>query len=549
MPRGLAPLAALLLLAAPPAPAQAQAVSAHLAAMEAGYGPEAWKDEPPVAGTALRGVPVLVPPPGVLGVYENPYADPARPHQGPRTWLGYNLTATIEVRGGAATASYVIGARLETAQGSVPAKLARVAPARFTAQLDLDGENGASFPEVPPGAARLVVEVYEVSPDPTVVSKRVATAQFTVDALPAGLDRGGFLLDEEALPGYADVGPGNQTLVEGAPAKPGEPFSVVASLGAPDARARVVAWHRTQGAIVAEGRTDAEGRFVATVEPGLLTGANRTGLAVLEAHLDGSAGKVASALVAVPVSPHETRVARYVYEGHGVAGRAVEAADTLFVGVEDPTAGPERPARGTLLVLDASGEEVVSVPFEPGSFAPTRTERTARVPALALQREGLASYRVLALLLTADGRLYSLAQAVRGYGIAGGSAEARPFEEGILPILVRNFNNNLDATRDEGMALVVSVRVTGLPGNGAFESEVRVEESAEARLAVPFRGDVGVHAVALNTTSGELRQDLRGTIRIAAEPQRFLGIPGPALPLLALALLLAAIAQRRARER
>lgn len=547
--RWLVLLALLPCLVALPAPAGAQAgVTPHLVSLSAGYGSEAWKDEPAVAGMVVRGLPLPAPPPGALGVYSNPYAN-ATPHQGPLTWLGYNLTATLELRdaGGRPEASptYLLAARLETSLGSVPAKLARIGPGRFTAQFDLDGAADASFPAAPPGAARILVEVYQSGSDPTVAAARVATAEFTVQVQGASLDRGGFLLAEGALPGYRDVGAGNETLVQAELARPGEGFTVTASLGIADAPAAIVAWHRSQGSVLAQGRTDAEGRFGASVDSSQLTGGNRSGMAIVAAYLDGSKGRLASALLAVPVSSHLTRVVRYLYEDRALPGQDVEAVDTLLVTLEDLSAGMERPVRGTLYALDTSGEELAAVPFEPASFAPTRTDRTARIPALELQSANLTSYRVLALLLTEDGRLYSMAQGVRGYALGGGSALARAFERGELPVVVRNFNNNLDDQRDPGMALPVRVRVEGLPGGGVHETDITVEESGEARLAVPFSGDAGSYNVLVNTTSGELEQQLRGLVRIQAAEQGFLGLPGPEAPLAVLLMAGAALAYRR----
>jgi hypothetical protein len=544
------PLAVLLVLPALAAPADAQSVAPTLVGLVAGYGLESWKDEAAVPAQSLPGLPVGVPLPSQLGVYDNPYADPARPHQGDKAWLGYNLTATVELRDAQGTpvsgAGYYIGASVATAEGSVPAKLARLSASRFTAQFDLDGEDGAAFPALGVGAARIVVEVYQSTGDPTVVASRLASAEFPLEGLAAGLDRGGFLLREDALPGYADVGPGNLTVVQADLAAPGAPLVLTASLGAPDSPAEVVAWHRDARVVVAQGTTDALGRLAASFEPGEAT-ANRSGLVILEAHLDGSRGRVASAVLAVPVSTHGTRVARYEFQGRQVAGQALDAAATLVVHVEDPTAAGERAVGGTLYLLDSGGQDLGTAMFDAASFAPTQAERTATLTSSQLPRA--STYRLVGVLTTEDGRLYSLHQAWRGFSLGGGSAQAEPFRRASLPVLLRNFNNNFDDQRDAGMALPVHVRVAGLPGGSGFEGDLSVEESGEQRLLVPFSGDAGSYPVVINATSGELAASLEGEVRVARAQGGLLGLPGfEPLALLA-AGLLAGLAQRsRARR-
>lgn len=528
-------LALLLLtgLLAPAALAQVPRVVPALVELRAGYGSEAWKDEPPL-GAVAGGLPVSRE--GALGVYANPYADGA-PHQGAQPWLGHNLTATIELRdeAGAAVASgaHYLAARLEGGGATVPAKLARLAPGRFAAQFDLDGEAGdEAVPALPPGAARIVAEVYEATPDPTVADRRVARAEFQVQALAAAFDLGGFRLADAAL-GFADTGAGDGALVLGTLARPGEPFAVQASLGAPRAPAALVAWARGRLVPLAEGLTDGAGVLAASFDASQLLGANESGLALLEAHLDGSQGRVASAVLAVPVSSHPTKVARFVHEP-----RAGGAADTLLVGVEDRTAGAERPARGAVHVLDRAGATVASAPFEPTGFGPSAGERTARLPAAQLPREG---YRVVALLQTGDGRLYSLAQATRGLDVVVLDARGRPFEAGNLTVLVRNLGHNLDDAVDDGLALAVRVNATGLPGGGEAAADVEVPEGGEARLSLPFLADAGRYAVEVTAAAGELRATSAATLLVEEAPRALLPGPGPLLAVAAALLL----AQRR----
>ncbi|HEV8360369.1 MAG TPA: hypothetical protein VGR28_07955 [Candidatus Thermoplasmatota archaeon] len=541
------PLAALL-LGGLLAPAVAQpGVQVHLAGMVAGYGAETWKDEPPVGDLLLQAGLAAPGGPALLGVYRNPYLNATHPRVG-AAWLGYNVTLTLEVRDARGQAltdpTLYIEAKLATAGGEVPAKLARVAPGRFAAQLDLDGENGAEFPAVSAGAASLVVEVQRASASPGALPTRVATAEVPVQVGFARLDRGGFLVPEALLPGYADVGPGNQSLVQELPVAPGTTLAYTADLGAPNASARVVAWHRGAATWAFSGRTDALGRFPFAVAAGQLTGDNGSGLVVLEAHLDGSGPLLASAPLMVAVSSHALRVVAYDYREAGAAGQRATALDTLDVTVEDPTAGGAESAfQGNVTALDDGGGVLAASPFQPSQDGSTHV---ASLPVLLLAREGLSSYRVLALLQQLDGRLYGMAHAFRGYALSGGQAEAAPFERGSLPVVVRNFNNNLDDRRDPGLALPVKVVVEGLPGGGVHEAQANVEESSETRLLVPFSGDLGDYPVTINTSSGELRVLLQGSAVVRPPDGGLLGLPGPEVVLAALALAVAAF-QRRTR--
>lgn len=550
--RSASALALLLLLLPAWAPVwdaagQAPGVVPRLAGLAAGYGLETWKDEPPLASVLPQpgvALPLPLPSPGALGVYENPYL--GRPHQGAQPWLGADMTAhlVLEDEAGAplGSAGHYVRARLVTGAGDIPAKLSKLGPGNFTAQFDLDGEAGTDRPEARPGPAMLAVDVYEAAAAPGAADRRVAHGEFQVEVLAPRLDLGGILLGDAVL-GYADVGPGNGTLVQPRLLRAGEPLSVVATLGVPDAPVALTAWHRARGAVLVEGRTDASGVFAASVDPGQLLGGEPSGLAVVAVHLTGGGNRVGAAIVGVPVSEHATRVVRMAYEARG-AGPLAGPLDTLAVGVEDLTAGgpgEEGPARGTLYVLDAGGQGGGSVPFEPGSFEPGPGERTARLPASLLPRQN-ATYRLLAMLHTGDGRLYSLAQAVRGMGVQVLAGPVAAFQPGNVTVVVRNDNSNLDALEDEDLAFPVRVNLTGLPNGTAFEAEVLVPEGGERRVVVPVLADAGSYALNATATGGEFRREAGATLRIEAARS---GIPGfePALALGAAALAL--LAHRR----
>lgn len=541
-------LALLLLLLPAWAPAwvaagQAPPVVPVLEELLAGYGLESWKDDPPLADLA-GALPLPVPAAGPLGVYENPYL--GRPHQGPQPWLGHNLTAILtladETGAPLVGTGHFVRARFATPDGAeVPAKLSILEPGRFAAQFDLDGEAGTELPEVRPGAARLVVDVYEAAAAPGAADRRVARGEFQVEVLAPRLDLGGILLGDAVL-GYADVGPGNGTMVQPRLVPPDEPFTVIASFGVPDAPAALVAWHRARGTVLVEGRTDAAGAFAATVDAAQLLGGDDSGLAVVAVHLTGGGNRIGMAAVGVPVSAHPTRVVRFDYEARG-AGPLAGPLDSLAVGVEDLTAGgpgEAAPARGTLHVLDAGGQGGASAPFEPFSFAPGPGERTARVPAAMLPRQN-ATYRVLALLQTGDGRLYSMAQAVRGLGVDLPGLTAQAFVPGRVTVVVRNDNSNLDAVEDEGLAFPVRLNVTGLP-NGTVLQDILVPEGGERRVDLPFLLDAGTFPLNATALGGEFRREAAGTLRVEAART---GLPGFEPWLLVLAAGAVLLAQRR----
>jgi hypothetical protein len=543
----LVPLAALLLLlpACPPADAQAT-VTARLSGLVAGYGSEAWKDVPPI-GQIAGGIGLPLPNPEALGVYANPYLNATRPHQGPEAWLGYGLTATLELEDSAgrpaASAGAFVDAHLRTGAGDIPAKLARVTAARFVAELDLDGERGTEFPVPPPGAAALVVDVYQGAAAPGGVATKLSTAEFPLQVWDAGLDRGAFRFPEASLPGYADVGAGDAALLQTEALRPSGSLNFTADLGRADAGAQALAFIGDAALPVAQGRTDARGRFNFTVDAARLAGDNGSVLAMVEAHLDGDAGSLATAPLAVPVSRRVAQVDGFTFREGGVGAERLPLADVLDVAVS--LEGGERPAGGNVTAVTLDGGALAAAPFAPSSGSTF----VASIPATLLRREGLAQFRVVAVFLAQDGALFAIAHAARGYMVTGGHAQAAPFERGELALLVRNFNNNFDAVRDDAMRLVVRVHVEGLPGGGTREAQATVEESGEARLAVPFSGDVGDYPVTINATSGELSEGLTGLVVVRPPPSGVLGVPGADAPIVLLAAFALALAAQVRKHR
>lgn len=542
-------LLAGLLLAMPLQVAEAQAtgVTPHLVATAAGYGSEAWKDEPPLGALPLDAAPVPLPA-DATGVIANPYANATRLHAGPKAWLGANLTARVELRDASgrtvATPSQTVDGRLETAAGDIPAKVARTAPGRFVLTLDLDGENGAPFPAAPAGLARLVVDVLQPT-TPGSPPTKLATSSFPIDVRAGLVDRVGFRFDDVALPGYGDVGAGNQTAVLEDAAVPGRPLAFAARLGAPDAPALVTAWRGAEATFQQEARTDAQGRLALDLDVDRIAGGARSAFVIVEAHLAGLDGVVGSAPIAVPVSAVPSRVAAFAFREGSVQGEPLPMANHVVVRVLDAAgAQGDRAAGGNLTVLDRDGRTLAAVPFQPSAD----NVHEAAIPTTLLPPGELTQYRVVALFVGQDGAFHSLAQAVRGYGVIVDPTSVRPFERGQLPILVRNFANNFDDQRDDGMRLVVKVRVEGLPGGGPHEAQANVEESGEARLLVPFSGDAGLYTVNVNTTSGELSKAEIATVLVSEPPRGLFGLPGFE-PLLALAGLAAAAWAQRRRQR
>ncbi|MCA1813412.1 MAG: hypothetical protein LC624_05620, partial [Halobacteriales archaeon] len=341
------------------------------------------------------------------------------------------------------------------------------------------------------------------------------------------------------------VGAGNVTYVQADLAAPGRPISVSAQLGAPGVPARIQACHQGQCVELFRGSTDAGGRVTTSVDPARLTG-NLSGLAMLAASLDGSRGQLASTSVGIAVGTHVTRVASAAYMARAVAGQSLSAADTLVLGVDDTVAGGDRAVAGTIHVLDAGGRELASQPFDTTSFL-QGTRRTVTLPASGLEHAG-AYYRVVGFLTTQDNRVYSIHQALRGVSVGASAPKAEPFHSATLQVVVRSFQNNLDAQKDPGLELPVHVKVLGLPGNGAFEADARVEEGGEKRIDVPFSGDAATYPVTVNVTSGELRAVGRVEVLVARAQGGLLGIPGPEPAVALVVVALAALLHRRRTE-
>jgi hypothetical protein len=353
-------------------------------------------------------------------------------------------------------------------------------------------------------------------------------------------------IDEGMLPGYGDVGSGNQTLLEARITPPAEELRLTAAFGVPNASAAIVAWDGPQPHVLASGNTDEGGFLRASARASELV-ANGSGLIVVEAHLTGSAPAFASVTMALVVSSHPTRVVEYAFEPRNLQGQGITAADAVRIVIEDPTAGEQRPVRGSLHAVDRSGRLLADGAFDPATFGPAGTTRVGRLLVASLP-SALSSYRLVAFLESQDNRVYSMASAMRGYALAGATGTGLELEQGTFPVFVRNLNDNGDDRPDAGLALTVRLRVAGQPGL-PVETDVHVDEAQESRVDVRYAGAPGTYAILANSSSAELRQDLRGALTIQAPNKGFLGLPG-AEPIALIALLGgAALAQRRRTSR
>lgn len=541
-------------LGSPSAPTgPAAGVTAVATSLAMGYGSEGWKDESATLGQLAGQSPAPVPAPPALplpvggtGVYANPYASPTVRHASPvpvgaTNWWGYNLTASIEVTdeaGQPVEGEYVLAARIDSPGGPVPAKLRRNGPTSFVAQFDLDGENGRSdFSALPPGDHAIVVDVAQGG---SVVAN--ATIPFTI--APAFIDRTSFLLPDASLPGMNDVAAGNATPFLPSLVPLSEPFVANANLGAPNASAEVVAVVGRAATRIATGTTDASGRLPFSFAPSSLLGTATSGLVVVEAHLVGERATGASAVLALPVSDHATKVSAISLER---AGPAAQLA-TIAIVASDPDGGARRGQ-----VLLTKGHQVLATgDFLPTSFA-QGTDREARVRADDLARyQGLTSYGVLAMLLTENGGFYSFATASRGLVVSAQEMEIGPRDQAALRVLVRSLTDNFDADADPGLELTVDVRVTGLPGGVTAEQQVTLAEGEEGEFEIVIPATsrrLGEYAAAIVATADELAFFDEIAIVVRDEPsalqQLFSRVPAPgALPALVAILVVAAVAGR-----
>jgi hypothetical protein len=558
-------LAAFLLLGALaqlPGAGAVGGVTIRVDRLVASYGSEEWKDEPATLGGFFKTSPFPTGTPLYTGTYENPYADPTRPHAspgGPGNYWGYNLTleVTLASDGGAPIAAgdtgYLVSARIATPRGAIPAKLTKTNATSFRATFDLDGENGKDWPALDPGEASILVDAFFGGQDPTVAQQKVGSATVPFRFQEVYLDKIGFDVPERVLPSYSDVTRGNFTSFYGKLLAPGEPVRLAVNVGVPNAETRVVLVNDRRAVPLFEGRSDAQGRVGVQFEPGLALAGGLSGLLLLEAHLVGDDRAVGNAVVALPVSERQVPITAIQYEGRGLGGKEVPQLATVLVAAEDRSATPEAASRqGTLLL--AKGNAVFDeVRFFPPSFAPGATRREARFPASAVP-ETFSSYNLLAIFLDNANRFYSFATASRGLGLALADAHATRFEQGALPVVVRSFNTNYDATDDPGLSATFMLGATGLPGAKVYETEVTLEEGVEKTLLVPVgTTDLGEFRITVNATLGDV--SIARAAALAVEPppgfiDNVLGKvapgPGPALAALALAAAVALARRRRA---
>lgn len=519
------------------------------AAISASYGVEGWKDEP--GQNVTSGLPAL--PLGTLGVYENPYYSPGRVHSGPSVALGHNLSVLVRVTtssGGepGPTENLLISATLGVAGGAIPAKLTRLAPALFRAEFDLDGENGMAFPAAATGGHAVDVDVYRLPSDPLGLPERVGRGTFPIAYTAGSFALESVLLPEAAMAGYSDIGPTNQTLVGSQRVEPlGTVDATLTFPGAAQEAIEVSLHNGARRAVLYEGLTDSSGRVAVRFSPSQALGQNRSALLVLEGHLTGEGARAGNAAVVLPASAHETSFVGIRFIPRGVAGQGVSQVDTVAFTVRDPNPEPDSSSKqGSLFILDRSGNAAAQQPFQPTGFLPGSDQRTAQVPALQIRAMGVNSYRALAMLYDSENAFYSLTLAVRGIGLAVQDLDALPGETASLPITVRNFNSNLDAERDDGLAMTATLSVTGLPGGRAFHEDVTIDEQGERRLEIPVDTIRGVYAVAVNLTDDELETGRAITLRFE-DPTApgFLGIPGAAEALAVLGIAGGALVRPR----
>lgn len=553
----------LLVLAALLAPAAVDAQSSASGTLrvavkeiDAGFGPESWKEEQPFLGdvgksTALPALPVAY-----TGVYRNPYFD-GRPRflpAGPVNAWGYNATLTLELidSRGAPLAdpepNLLVEASLRTSFGDVPAKLTKIAPAQFLARFDLDGEAGKRWPALLGGAATLVVDVFEQPPtaQPVKLASDAHTLAFTY-AVPS---LNGLPFPREALQVYSDLG--NLTPHSLSTFSPSDAIPIAFSFGVPNAAAQVRVVNNRAAVTIFDGRTDATGTVSATVVPGDVLGDAAGGLLVVEAHLTGAGTgnrTLGNGLVVVPVQSHATLVRAIARETR--AG-ATDPAATMRVTVQDPDAGPQAGGRHGFVVLLDGLTYVGRYPFlpvEPGSDV---NHKFARYPAKDVVDAGLASYTLYSFLFTERNEFYSLAIADRGYSVSAPPVAVEEGASGVLRLTVRNLNDNRDGNPDYGLDAIVKLAVTGLPGGTNFTGEISVAEASSGVVEIPFLASgAGGYRVVLNSTADELRVDRTFSVDVTNPPSGLsgilgrLGVPGPGIGFVLLSAAAAVLLARR----
>lgn len=542
-----------------------QALRPALSDVRARYGSESWKDVNATLGQVIAGSPLpAAPGPGETGVYQNPYSSPAHAHQGPAgNFLGYRLEGTITLRTGDGSAppsdrNYIVDARVESAAGQVPTRLAKVANDTFQVMADLDGENAHGYPALTLGGeARLQVDVYEDPADPTVDPEIVASDSFLLDVRRGSHDVPTNLFPEAQAPDYMDVGATNYTDLRSGVVHPDTRVEATVTFPGADGERVVARLHRgtATNATVFTGSTGPNGTVDFSFTPSqtdVLGPIDDSGLLVLETHLKGDRRVLGSAPLLLAVTPNPMTVSSVDYEDRSGA----QAASTVQVTVQDSNDNLQNNSRRGSLYLVKGTDVVTESSFGPGATGDP-TIRTARFPASAVQDPGFTSYSLVALFFDSQDDFYSLATAQRGTSVAVDTEPVAPNTQTRMTVTVGNENDNGNGAADPGLAMTAELEVRGLPGAAdVLQDRVIVPEGQVGTAEIPFTPtQAGNHDYTVNVTVGEINVDLVGAVEV--REQSFfdevlsedgpLGTPAPGAGALFAALAAAAVALRRRR--
>jgi hypothetical protein len=560
--RAVVVLAAFTLLAsafaAPTLRAQSASgnYSIFVKAMSADFAPESWKDEAPFAGMVGATTPLTPLPAGYTGVYQNPYAG-GPPHdlpQGPVNAWGYSMNLTIDVLNGQGqpltdpSSNYLIDANVKYGAGEIPSKIAKLSATEFRAQFDLDGEAGKPWPALYGGDATVAVDVYQQPP--TAQKEKVGSGSIVLHSAYATPDLPAIPFPINSTQVYSDLG--QLAPLDPRPAKPSDTIPVAFSFGVPNATAKLVLVS-SHAEKATTATTDAAGVLRASVKPSDVVAAGSGGLLVIEANLVGDRASmtVANGLVVVPVQNHATTITAIERE---TRTGPTDPAATMRVTVLDPDAGAQGGSSyGSLLVMNGP-TLLQSVPFAPTDVGTAdANHRYARYLASAIASAKVSQYQLYSVLFDKPGDFYSIASAVRGISVTATSVGVQQGQSGVLPIGVRNLNDNGDANGDVGLGTTVHLALRGLPGGANFTQDLSLAEATGKVVDVPFTGgQAGSFRVVINATSDEIQLGETTGIDVKTPPgpldnllSRF--APGPE-PLVALALVGVAAALVRARR-
>ncbi len=547
-----------VLSAVPVADAQT-GLTVALDGVQGHYGPESWKDVPPLGQS---GLPLTSPVPGAT-VYENPYAN--RPHftpTGPANYWGHLVDFNLSLVDGqgnpvnpSATTTYVLGGHVQTPLGRIPIQWSRIDAVSFTARIDADGEQGRTdFPALPAGASTLHVDIYNDPTDPTQTRKKIGDADIPISSVAVGHNLPGMFIPDANVMYYSDTGAGNHSILYPRQIGPTETIEAIFNFGVPNATAQVVLGDNRNRLVIAEESTGSTGRIAVNVSADAILGVVPNGMLILEAHLVGGVGlfgPVGSTAILIPVSPNNVTISDLLYEGRGLGDTEIpDFASLRVVALDSSATATSGSRRGTLLVRTGM-ETLTTAEFAPDAQNPSI--RSARIPARTLAAEELSRYGLFAMFSDQQNRFYGMASAERGLAVSVEAAALRPQQDGALLVTVRNLNDNFNAGLDVGLSLPVNVVVQNLPGGGTFEKTVTLDEGGESVIEVPLRaGSIGFHAIHVNATAGELRVERVANLLVTvAEPsdQGFWqeAIPGPGAGLLVLAGVAVALLARRKR--